>query len=779
MKRIPGLSALVLLVAVAFLLSPPGLQWVARRVAARLESHWSATVQIEAPRLSWPGRFQLKRFRVYDEEQTYLDLQQLEIRLHLKPLWQRTVDIERIQVAEIHYTGWPETITPAGPEPPAPASAVEPVTPDEPRPGWLQRIQIKLREINLPRIVLDVGQTESPMELTFLAGATLDQGRLAEVRVETFHWTSGELEAYLLDPLHLAGDGITYALTPVRGRIGPGQIEMRGQMVDSEFDFSLNVMALPLATFGFARVHHAEGQVVGQIDLRGTPANPSVHLVIIFSELRPAPTIPWDGPPARFTLRADLDDYDFRAELKLEGLPGDPLQIELGWPWPLALRPLAVEWPPTGPLTGHVRGATDLGDLAALLVLDVHRLAGRLSVDIDIGGMWSQPDLSGHLAIREGSYEHDLTGTLLRQVELHLEGRQDGLWLERFEATDGGRGRLTTTGHWLVLPDHDYPFQIRLDLDRFRLLRNELATAIGHGRLEWQGNLKAQTIEGRLRVDPVEVHIPERLPPHIIDLPVTEIDGLPPPPPPPPPPPRQRELTLDVEVALPERFFVRGRGLDSEWGGRIQVSGPVHDPTISGTLSILRGRFVFFGRRLRLARGTLTLDGGFPPAPLLDIVAEARSGGITTQFRLHGPLEAPVIDLRSVPDMPEDEILARLLFGREAARITPWQAITLAQAVNRMRGGSSTFDLLGETRRRLHVDQIEIRDREQLGGTDETALAVGKYVGDHVYVEIERGLATEGSRIMTEVELTPNVRLETELGPESATGLDIIWMWEF
>ncbi|MFR0875777.1 MAG: translocation/assembly module TamB domain-containing protein, partial [Bilophila wadsworthia] len=39
---------------------------------------------------------------------------------------------------------------------------------------------------------------------------------------------------------------------------------------------------------------------------------------------------------------------------------------------------------------------------------------------------------------------------------------------------------------------------------------------------------------------------------------------------------------LDVNVLIPNRFFVRGKGLESEWKGNLQVSGPATNPVVTG-----------------------------------------------------------------------------------------------------------------------------------------------------------------------------------------------------
>ena len=242
-------------------------------------------------------------------------------------------------------------------------------------------------------------------------------------------------------------------------------------------------------------------------------------------------------------------------------------------------------------------------------------------------------------------------------------------------------------------------------------------------------------------------------------------------------PARRHRIAFDLQIDAPDRVFVRGRGLDSEWSAHIQVRGQTPDPQLTGSLNLIRGRFIFFGKRLVISQGSVSFDGAYPPAPLLDIAATHRARDITATLRVQGLATDPEISLQSSPPLPEDEILARILFGRETTRLTPWQAITLAQAINRLRGGGSTFDLMGETRRALRVDQIDIRtpDDEQ----DDTTVTVGKYVSDRIYVELERGVTEQSGRAAVEVELTPSLRLETQTGGTVDSGIGIIWTRDY
>jgi len=535
---------------------------------------------------------------------------------------------------------------------------------------------------------------------------------------------------------------------------------------------------LPLATFGFAGVPEATGEMQGSFSLHGHPVDPVAELHLQFSDVRPGPGPGWDGPAALFSASAWLENRRLNSRFLLEGLTGRPVEMELDLPLTISLSPIHLDWPPVGPVRGHLKAETDLGQLASLFVLDVHRLSGRCSIQLDVSGTAENPELAGHITVIDGAYEHELTGTILRNLQVEISGERERLNIDRLAASDGDGGSLTANGTLYLYPDADYPFEAALNLHRFRLLRNDMARATAEGAFQWRGHRFESQLSGELTISPMELRIPERTPAALLDLPFTEINGVDAPAEAAAAPrERSHRVNLHIDANLPDRGFVRGRGLDSEWSGRLQLRGDLSDPEISGSIAIVRGRFIFFGKRLAITRGIVTLDGSFPPMPFLDLAAESRSGGINAILTLTGNIVSPEIQLSSIPEMPEDEVLARLLFGREAARISPWQAITIAQAVNRLRGGGSAFDIMGETRRALRVDQIEIRESDQIEG--ETLISVGKYVSDRVYVELERGIQAEAGRAMVEVELTPSIRLETEIGADAEGGLGLIWLWDY
>src|SRR3546814_10464093 len=117
------------------------------------------------------------------------------------------------------------------------------------------------------------------------------------------------------------------------------------------------------------------------------------------------------------------------------------------------------------------------------------------------------------------------------------------------------------------------------------------------------------------------------------------------------------------------RGVVRGRGLASEWLGRFSRQGPAASPAVTGTLELVRGQLSVVGKNFSLKSGKVTLPEGADSEPALDVTAVHEGGGLMVTARLSGPLSRPELDLTSVPPVPRDEIVSRVLFDQSAAAL--------------------------------------------------------------------------------------------------------------
>ena len=161
----------------------------------------------------------------------------------------------------------------------------------------------------------------------------------------------------------------------------------------------------------------------------------------------------------------------------------------------------------------------------------------------------------------------------------------------------------------------------------------------------------------------------------------------------PPPPPAAADqapalpATLDIKIDMPGNIFVRGHGLDSEWRGKLTITGTSAAPAISGSLEQIKGSVDLLGKTFTITRGRITFDGSAKLDPVLDIMAEASTADITAQVNISGGASAPKVTLSSTPPVPQDEILSRVLFNRGVGQLSAGEGLQLAAAAGTLAGG--------------------------------------------------------------------------------------------
>jgi len=132
-----------------------------------------------------------------------------------------------------------------------------------------------------------------------------------------------------------------------------------------------------------------------------------------------------------------------------------------------------------------------------------------------------------------------------------------------------------------------------------------------------------------------------------------------------------------------------------------------------------------------------------------------RGRGVNASMSLEG---RPEIDLESTPELPEDEVISRILFGRSASQLTTIETARLAAALAQLSGGGG-LDLMGGLENALGLDTLDFGQ----SATGQTQLTTGKYLSDNV------------------LEWTPrkNISVEAETAPGDTQRVSVQWQKDF
>ncbi|WP_208353014.1 translocation/assembly module TamB domain-containing protein [Pseudaestuariivita rosea] len=224
---------------------------------------------------------------------------------------------------------------------------------------------------------------------------------------------------------------------------------------------------------------------------------------------------------------------------------------------------------------------------------------------------------------------------------------------------------------------------------------------------------------------------------------------------------------LDLTVRAPGRIFIRGRGLDAELGGELQLTGTTQNVIASGRFELIRGRLDILQQRFQLDEGWAQLQGDFDPVIRLVATTETETG--TASIVVSGLASAPEVSFESSPPLPQDEILAQLFFGRNIESLSALQALQLASAVATL-AGQGDGGVVSRLRQNIGLDDLDVTSDAE----GNTAVRAGTYITENIYTDV-----TVGSQGDTEINLnldvTDNITVKGSVNDDGGTGIGLFF----
>lgn len=385
------------------------------------------------------------------------------------------------------------------------------------------------------------------------------------------------------------------------------------------------------------------------------------------------------------------------------------------------------------PLTAQLRYSGEAGAFWRLTGLENLALSGPVAVAADVGGTLADPRLRGVVRTSNARFESFQTGTVITGIS--AIGRFEGsrLQLRSISGATGGGGRVTGEGDFDLSTDNGLAIDLRLAADRALMIERDDLSARVSGPIRLFSTGAGGVISGRLRLDEGRFRLGRAT--AVDALPVLTVREINPPADRPEPARARAPWRLDLAVAGADRLTVTGLGITSDWSTDLTVRGDVSNFALAGTARLVRGDYQFAGRRFRLDSGTIRFTGSTPVDPVLDITAVSDVTGIDATIRVRGSGLRPEITFSSVPALPEDELLSRILFGSSITDISVAEAAQLASALAALRSGDGGLDPINAVRRATGLDRLRILPPNSEIGSG-TAVAAGKYVTRQIFVEV-------------------------------------------
>ncbi len=462
-----------------------------------------------------------------------------------------------------------------------------------------------------------------------------------------------------------------------------------------------------------------------------------------------------------------------RAIIRRRGAAVGRLQIDL-----TPLPPGNASWTErllAAPLSGGIRYNGPADTLFSLAALADQSLTGNIGVAADFSGRVQTPRLTGVVRANDLVYENDVYGTRLTKLRVRGLFTNDQLEVTELSA-QAGDGTITGKGFVNLSAAKGFPVQLNLDLDRARVARSELISTTATGQISVTNTADgAALISGKLRLPETRFKIIRQGAAKVATLTgirrkaptgrarvsgdADAISSLP------------SNWKLDIRLEAPDELYVSGMGLESEWGAKLRITGTSDAPLISGEMELVRGTLGFAGRSFELESGRISFNGGPATNPSIRVAAASEVDGTTVRVNIRGTGQNPDISFSSTPALPQDEIMARILFGNSIGELSAIQAVQLAGSLNSLRGGAGGLNPLGVLQSATGLDRLRLLGADEKTGR-EMAVAFGQYITNDVYVEIVTD-ARGYTATQLEISLTPALSVLSQIGSGGTSNVNV------
>ncbi|MDC8760730.1 translocation/assembly module TamB domain-containing protein [Janthinobacterium fluminis] len=432
-----------------------------------------------------------------------------------------------------------------------------------------------------------------------------------------------------------------------------------------------------------------------------------------------------------------------------------------------------------------LNGSADMASLAWLAPLSGQpglELDGALKLAVTGAGSIAAPLLGGDISGDKLVVNWAEQGLKLRNGQLQAKLGGDQLQLQRL-SFDGGEGKVRADG-WLRFANAEASMELKLVADKLLAQARPDRTLVLSGQSTLLRDQKRFRLEGKFKVDRALIELAAQdTPTQSEDVVVLGKGGVPPGPKPAPSLP----LNIDLEADLGDAFQLKGKGLDAQLAGGVQLR--VQDrraPRVVGGIRVASGTYTAYGQKLRIEHGLLNFTGAYDNPGLNILAVRKRPEGealsesnVEAGVEVRGTAQAPTAKLVSIPAVSDSEKLAWLVLGHGTEGSAGNELGLLTTAAGALFGGSGG-GLQARLASTLGLDEVGLSQAPGSApakGLENTVVTVGKRLSRRAYLSFEQGTASASSLVKLRYKLNPRITLQFQTGTNNA--LDVLYTWAF
>lgn len=568
------------------------------------------------------------------------------------------------------------------------------------------------------------------------SGVVEQKSDLTEVLISELDLKSRIVNAQLVSPSKIELQGELVKINPSQLAIGSGTVDISGTAGET-LDITAIARAVPMKILNSIQPgFDASGVLGANVNITGPSSAPRIAFdvngqTLTIRQIRDLGLSPLalnaNGAFSRGTIT--LTNFNARnaQSLALSGSGSVPIS--------------------GGAMNVNINGTAPLDLVETYLRDRGTRINGVAQLSARISGAVSNPIASGNISVDGASVSDPLSNLQLSGVNVRVGLNNSNQANVSVKANISTGGSVALDGQ--IGLSGNLPADLKVNLNSANYGDGETFKTTVNGDLAIQGDLAGSPLlSGDINLGRTEITVPESFASEANLLAVEHVnptsnvqttlgrlsqatpsDGT---------NAKSGALRLRLNINAPNQIFVRGRGLDAELGGSLGLTGSLDNIIPLGSFTLRRGRLSILGQRIDLEEGTITLAGDLDP--LLDFLATTDTGDTIASISLQGTPSNLQVSFSSNPELPEDEVLAQIIFGRNLTDLSPAQVVRLASIASELTGGNSP-SLIDTLRAGTGLDDVDVVQDDD----GNAAVKAGKYISDNVYLGVQAGKETEAT----------------------------------
>jgi translocation and assembly module TamB len=374
--------------------------------------------------------------------------------------------------------------------------------------------------------------------------------------------------------------------------------------------------------------------------------------------------------------------------------------------------------------------------------------SGFARLDVDLGGTYEKPRLTGRASVNGGSVSvllGDQRATL-SNIEAALVFNSTQAQIERLKARMGA-GQVTATGGAQLSGFSVTQFLFNIQADNVTLSYPEDFRSTVNADLRLRGTQDIQFISGDVHVRRTEYTKNIDLAQLLNQRPQTSIE-------------EGGEFKF-TQTAVFDKLRVEGRNalvLHNNLGDLIasvdlQLNGEVKNPLIEGRITATRGTLNFRNNPFEITRGLIDFPARLNADPILNIAGQSVIRGYRVNASIQGPLSHPETTVSSEPALPQGDVVSLILNGTLSSTDTSTSVLAqsgLGTAASLLTDALINAPVSRATNKLFGLSRLEITPVIGGAGSAPTArLTVARRLSKDITVTYSTNIASDPNQVLS------------------------------